>query len=266
MNNNTNENTAYNKMELMVCAAARELQDNSTVIIGTGVPCAAGMLAQKTHAPNLVLFFEAGGAGPQLPTMPVSVGDSRTTQRAIMATTMLDVMEMAQRGLVDFCFIGGAQIDRYGNINSTMIGSDYTHPKVRFPGSGGANDLASLCKKTLVVTNHDRKRFVQKIDFVTTPGYLDGPNTARSREAVGLPRGTGPYKVITDLAIMDYEEKSFCMRVISLHPGVTAAQVQENTAFELLFAENIQQTAIPTSQELHILREEIDPLRYVIGR
>lgn len=253
----------YNKMELMVCIASRELKDNSMVIIGTGVPCAAGMLAQKTHAPNLVLFFEAGGAGPQLPTMPVSVGDSRTSYRAIMASTMLDVMELAQRGLVDYCFIGGAQIDKRGNVNSTMIGNDYSRPKVRFPGSGGANDIASLCNKTLVVTNHDKKRFVEKIDFVTTPGNLNAPG---ARVAAGLPKGTGPYRVITDLAIMDYDQTEERMRVISLHPEVTIEQVKENTGFELLVNSKLERTAPPTATELRILREEVDPMRYVIGR
>ncbi|MBF0314023.1 MAG: 3-oxoacid CoA-transferase [Oligoflexia bacterium] len=254
--------STYNKMELMVCAASRELLDNTMVIIGTGVPCAAGMLAQKMHAPNLVIFFEAGGAGPMLPTMPVSVGDSRTSYRATMATTMLDVMELAQRGAVDFSFIGGAQIDCYGNINSTVVG-DYRKPKVRFPGSGGANDLASLCKKTLVVTNHDKKRFVEKVDFITTPGYLQGPH---SREDAGLPAGTGPYRVITDLAVMDYDPQSLRMRVISLHPNVTIDEVKVNTGFELLVSEKLAKTEPPSEKELRILREEIDPFRYVIGR
>ncbi|MBF0297447.1 MAG: 3-oxoacid CoA-transferase [Oligoflexia bacterium] len=252
----------YNKMELMVIAASRELEDRSSVIIGTGVPCAAGMLAQKTHAPNLIIFFEAGGASPILPTMPVSVGDSRTSCKAIMATTMLDVMEMAQRGQMDYAFIGGAQIDMYGNINSTIVG-DYKKPKVRFPGSGGANDLASLCKKTLVVTNNDKRRFVEKVDFITTPGYLCGPG---SREKAGLPAGTGPYRVITDMAIMDYDDKEKRMRVISIHPGVTFEQVQENTGFKLLVSSDLKETKAPTKEELKILREEVDPQRYIIGR
>src|SRR6266566_3027441 len=132
---------SYNPMELMICCAARLLEDGATVAVGTGVPCAAAMLAQKTAAPNLVIFFEAGGVAPQLPTMPISVGDSRTFYRGLMA----DVMETCQRGLMDYTFLGGAQIDAFGNLNSTMIGGTHAKPKVRLPGSGGANDLASFC-------------------------------------------------------------------------------------------------------------------------
>src|SRR5580692_11625082 len=166
----------YNSMELMICCAARCLEDGKTVAVGTGVPCAAAMLAQRTTAPDLVILFEAGGIAPQLPTMPISVGDSRTFYRG--------VMETCQRGMIDYTFLGGAQIDAYGNLNSTMIGGTYAQPRVRLPGSGGANDLASLCWRILVVTNHDRRRFVEKLDFLTTPGYLTGPG---AREEAGLP-------------------------------------------------------------------------------
>jgi glutaconate CoA-transferase subunit B len=253
----------YNSMELMVAIASRQLEDGASVAVGTGVPCAAGMLAQKLHAPNLLIFFEAGAAAPILPTMPVSVGDSRTTHKAVLTSTMLNTMESAQRGIIDYTFLGGAQIDKYGNLNSTMIGDDYNKPKVRFPGSGGANDLGSLCRKILVVTPHDNKRFVEKVTFVTTPGYLSGPG---SREEAGLPAGTGPFRVITDLAIMDYDEESKRMRVISLHPGVKVEQVHEATGFEMLVADKLETTKPPTDDELRILREEVDPHRYVIGR
>lgn len=253
----------YNSMELMICCAARALEDGKTVAVGTGAPCAAAMLAQRTTAPNLVILFEAGGVAPQLPTMPISVGDSRTFYRAAMATSMADVMETCQRGMIDYTFLGGAQIDMYGNLNSTMIGTDYAKPKVRFPGSGGANDLASLCWRVLVVTNHDRRRFVDKLDFRTTPGYLTGPG---AREAVGLPPGTGPYRVITDLAIMGYHEVSKRMEVRSLHPGVKLEQVRQATGFELLVREPLETTRPPSEEELHILRDEVDPHRYIIGR
>jgi glutaconate CoA-transferase subunit B len=221
------------------------------------------MLAQRTAAPNLVIFFEAGGVAPQLPTMPISVGDSRTFYRAAMATSMADVMETCQRGMMDYTFLGGAQIDAYGNLNSTMIGSDHARPKIRLPGSGGANDLASLCWRILVVTNHDRRRFVEKLDFLTTPGYLTGPG---AREAAGLPPGTGPYRVITDLAVLGYAEDTRRMQILSLHPGVTIEQVRANTAFELGVAEPLHTTRPPSESELTILREEVDPFGYVIGR
>ncbi len=253
----------YTPMELMICCAARALEDGRTVAVGTGVPCAAAMLAQRTHAPRLTILFEAGGIAPQLPTMPISVGDSRTFYRAVMATSMADVMETCQRGMVDYTFLGGAQIDAHGNLNSTQIGGDYARPKVRLPGSGGANDLASLCWRILVVTSHDRRRFVEKLDFLTTPGYLSGPG---AREAAGLPTGTGPYRVITDLAVLGYGEQDRRMEVLSLHRGVTPEKVVENTGFQLTFAEPLAVTPAPGDEELRLLREEIDPHRYLLGR
>ena len=252
----------YNAMELMICVASRLLEDGSTVGVGTGAPCAAAMLAQRTHAPGLFVTFEAGGLAPLLPSMPISVGDSRTFYRGLMATSMGDILETCQRGMVDYTFLGGAQIDSYGNLNSTVIG-DYHKPKVRFPGSGGANDFASLCWHILVMTRHDRRRFVAKLDFLTTPGYLTGPG---AREAAGLPEGTGPYKVITDLAVMGFEERSKRMMVQSLHPGVTLEQVQEQTGFELLKAPHVGRTEPPREKELRILREEVDPYGYIISR
>jgi glutaconate CoA-transferase subunit B len=253
----------YNAMELMICCAARLLEDGCTVTVGTGGPCAAAMLAQRTGAPNCTIFFEAGGVAPQLPTMPISVGDSRTFHRAIMATSMCDIMETCQRGLIDYAFLGGAQIDTYGNLNSSMIGTDYAKPRVRFPGSGGANDLASFCWRVITMTNHDKRRFVEKLDFLTTPGYLTGPG---AREAAGLPPGTGPHRVITDLAVMGYDVKTKRMQVLSLHPGVTREHVQENTGFELGVQEPLATTVAPSDLELAILRDEVDPHRYIIGR
>jgi glutaconate CoA-transferase subunit B len=255
--------TGYSAMELMICAAARMLEDGSLVVVGTGAPCAAAMLAQKTTAPNLTLLFEAGGVGPRLPRMPISVGDSRTFHQGLMATSMADIMETCQRGMVDYTFLGGAQIDPYGNLNSTQIGGDYARPQVRLPGSGGANDLGSLAWKTLVITPHDRRRFVPRVDFVTTPGYLTGPG---AREAAGLPAGTGPYKVITNLAVLGFDESSCRMRIESLHEGVTREQVRECTGFELLVRENLEVTPPPTADQLEVLRSEVDPHGYILGR
>lgn len=253
----------WSPIELMICTAARQLEDQSLVVVGTGAPCAAAMLAQKTTAPGLTLMFEAGGVGPILPRMPISVGDSRTFHRGLMATSMADIMEMCQRGLVDYTFIGGAQIDAFGNLNSTMIGDEYQRPKVRLPGSGGANDLGSLCWRILVMMPHDRRRFVEKLDFVTTPGYLTGPG---AREAAGLPRGTGPFKVVTSLAVMSFHETTRRMQVETLHPGVTLDQVRQNTGFDLPAAPDLRETPAPDAEALRILREVVDPWRYVLGR
>jgi glutaconate CoA-transferase subunit B len=254
--------TEYNTMELMIAVAARNLENGKTVGVGTGAPCAAAMLAQKTHAPDLVIMFEAGGISPQLPTMPISVGDSRTFYRAVMASGMCEIMETCQRGMVDYTFLGGAQIDMYGNLNSTVIG-DWKRPKVRFPGSGGANDFASFCWKVMVITPQDARRFVEKVSFITTPGYLDGPG---ARERAGLPANTGPHKVITNMAVMGYDGKTMRMRVESIHQGFTFEEVQKNCGFPLLKAEKIVTTPAPTAEELRILRTEVDPNRYIIGR
>ncbi len=254
---------SYTLMELMICAAAHMLEDNKTAVIGTGAPLAAAMLAQKTHAPNLVIMFEAGAMAPILEKLPISVSGSSTQTHALVHGSMFDIMEACQRGMVDYSFLGGAQIDRYGNLNSTMIGADYTHPKVRLPGSGGANDLASLCWKTVSIVPHERRKFVPKVDFITTPGYLSGPG---AREAAGLPPNSGPYKVISTLAVMGFDSQNKCMRVESLHPGVTKEDIIANTGFDLPFAPDLHITAQPTGEELQILREEVDPGGRVIGK
>jgi glutaconate CoA-transferase subunit B len=249
-------------MELMICVAARNLEDGKTVAVGTGAPCAAAMLSQKTCSPNLVILFEAGGVAPLLPSMPISVGDSRTFYKAIMAAGMSEMMTTCARGQVDYAFLGGAQIDKYGNINSTMVGTDYSHPKVRFPGSGGANDFASLCWRTMIMTVHSKDRFAEKCDFITSPGFLTGGN---ARDVAGLPEG-GPYMIITDLAVMTFHPDSKAMMLQSLNPGVEVEQVKENTGFELIIPDTIGRTEAPTAAELRILREEVDPLKVVIGR
>jgi glutaconate CoA-transferase subunit B len=254
---------SYNAMELMICVASRELEDGSTLAVGTGAPCAAAMLAQRLNAPNLSILFEAGSVNPQLPEMPISVGDSRAGHKAVMVSTMGAIMETCQRGYVDYTFLGGAQIDMYGNLNSTLIGGTHQKPKVRFPGSGGANDFGSLCWKMMVLTVQDARRFVEKCEFITTPGWLQGGN---SRYEAGLPEGTGPYKVFTNMAVMDFEPESKRMRIISVNPGYSLKDVQENCGFELLKAPKITGTLPPTEIELKILREEVDPHRYVIGR
>lgn len=252
----------YSSIELMICVGARQLRDGSTVVVGTGAPCASAALAQRLYSPNLIVMFEAGGIAPILPSMPVSVGDSRTFHKAIMASSMLEVMELLQRGLADYAFLGCAQIDMYGNLNSTVIGS-HDAPEVRLPGSGGANDFASLAWKTIVMTPHDRRRFVEKVDFVTSPGYLSGRG---SREKAGLPPGTGPYKVITNLCVLGFHEDSKRMMVESIHPGVSKEDVAANTGFELLWSSRITVTEPPTAEELRILREEVDPFGYIIKR
>jgi glutaconate CoA-transferase subunit B len=251
---------AYNPSELLICSAARLMPDKTTAFIGTGIPMLAASLAQKMHAPELVAIFEFGGTGAQLESLPLAVGERRTFHRALAASGILDVVETAQRGFIEYGFLGGAQIDPYGNLNSTVIG-EHDHPKVRLPGSGGGNDVGSHCWRTIAIMRHDARRFVEKVDFITTPGYLSG---AGAREAAGLPRGTGPYRVVSNLAILGYEPGSKRMQLLATQPGVMVEQVLENTGFELLVADEVAQNPEPSDEELMILREEVDRDRLYI--
>jgi glutaconate CoA-transferase subunit B len=164
----------YSSTELMICVAARQMEDNTTAFIGTGMPMLAASLAQRLYAPNLIVVFEFGGTGALLEDLPLAVGEARTFHKALAASGICDIMETAQRGFIDYGFLGGAQIDMYGNLNSTVIG-DYRKPKVRLPGSGGGNDVGSFCWETIALMRHDSRRFVPACDFITTPGYLTGP-------------------------------------------------------------------------------------------
>jgi glutaconate CoA-transferase subunit B len=256
------EKLRYNLTELLACVAADLLKDGCSVFVGTGLPLVAGMLAQRTHAPGLLIIFEAGGIGPQVPVLPISVGDSRTYYKASAASSMHDVMSASQAGYMDYGFLGGAAMDCYGNVNTTVIG-DWSHPKVRLPGSGGANDVSSFCWRTIYLMRQQSPRtFVKKLDFVTSPGYLTGPG---ARERAGLPAGNGPYRVITQLGVYDFHEVTKCMRLLVLHPGVTIQQVKEASEFEILIPDDITVSPEPTPEQLRILRE-IDPRGMVISK
>jgi glutaconate CoA-transferase, subunit B len=253
----------YSQAELMICVAARLFRDGTTAFIGTGLPMLAAMLATKTTAPNLVPVFEFGGTGALLEDLPRAVGEARTFHKGLYAAGICDVMEAAQRGFIDYGFLGGAQIDCYGNLNTTTIG-EHDHPKVRLPGSGGGNDVGSLCWVTVAIMQHDRRHFVPKVDFITTPGYLTGPG---ARQKAGLPDHTGPVNVVSTLALMDYEVEpggSCRMRLAATHPGVTVDEVVANTGFELIIPDQIGVNQPPTPQELRLLREKIDPERLYI--
>ena len=250
----------YNPTELLICSAARLMPDATTAFIGTGIPMLAASLAQKMHAPSLTAIFEFGGTGAVLEELPLAVGERRTFHRAVAASGITDIVETAQRGFIEFGFLGGAQIDPYGNLNSTVIG-DYEKPKVRLPGSGGGNDVGSHCWHTIAIMRHDARRFVPKVDFITTPGYLEGPG---AREAAGLPAGTGPYRVVTQLAILGYHPESKRMTLLATQPGVSIADVEGNTGFELIIEEEVETNSPPTVEELSILRNEVDRSRLYI--
>jgi glutaconate CoA-transferase subunit B len=245
----------YTSAELVAVAASRELEDKKTVFVGAGMPLISAALAQKTHAPSLTIIFEGGAVAPLIhrTMLPYSTNETRAARLAIMVTSPSDLFGLQQRGYIDYGFLGGAQIDKYGNINTSVIG-DYDQPKVRLPGSGGANDIASCCTKTIIATHHEKRRFVEKLDFLTSPGYIRGE---KSRERAGIIFGK-PDKLVSHLCVMDYDQEKRLMRVKKLHPGVSIDTVLENTGFRPLIAEKLETTTPPTEEELKILRT-LDP-------
>ena len=246
----------YTLDELMVVEASRYIEDGQTVMVGTGMPMVASLFAQKNHAPHICYIVETGPIAPEVIPAPISVSDPRVMHRAVRLGSLLDALGgVLQRGLADVAFLGGAQIDQFANVNSTVIG-DYNSPKVRFPGSGGANDLASHAPKILIITRHEKRRFPEYCDYITSPGYIDGPD---GRKNAGLPVPYPDIFVITDLAVMAVDKSYGRLRVDKLMPGVSMERVSQNTGFEPLIAPQVVTVDPPTERELRILREEVDP-------
>jgi len=246
----------YSSSELLAVMSARLLRDGQVVFAGVGIPLLAATLAQRLHCPGLTILFEGGtvGAFVEPGKLPPSTNEQRCTRRANMVLSSTDVLLLLQRGYVDVGFMGGAQIDQYGNLNSSFIG-DPQHPTSRLPGTGGGNDIASLTHM-IVAMKHEKRRFVRAVDFVTSPGFLIGNN---SRRDAGLIAG-GMYRVVTDLGMLGFEADSKRMELLAVHPGVTADQVQQNTGFELLVAPDLPTTDPPAEDELAVLRH-LDPDR-----
>ena len=242
--------------ELLAVISARLLRDRQVVFAGVGIPLLAATLAQRLHAPSLTILFEGGviGAFIEPGKLPPSTNEQRCTRRANMVLSSTDVLLLLQRGYVDVGFMGGAQIDQYGNLNSSFIG-DPQHPTSRLPGTGGGNDIASLTQM-IVAMKHEKRRFVNRVDFVTSPGFLSGGD---SRRAAGLTAG-GMFRVVTDLGLLGFDEGTKRMKLLALHPGVAAQQVQENTGFELVMDTDLPVTDPPTEGELAALRH-LDPDR-----
>lgn len=252
--------TDYTAQEIIVVAGAKVLEDNKIVFVGTGLPMVASLLAILTHAPGLIPVFEAGAVGPPLKHgLPISVGDSKTFTGASYVKGLNGAFELTQRGFADFGFIGGAEVDMYGNLNSTMMGDfpdGYGKPKVRLPGSGGASDMAASCERTILIVPHDKKKFNEKLSYITSPGHLDG--TPGARQKAGM-QGKGPYRLITTKGIFDFEEKTKRMRILHTFPGETIESIQAATGFELLVAPDVTQFAAPTVEEVRLIREAVDP-------
>jgi glutaconate CoA-transferase subunit B len=247
----------YTLTELMAVTAAHEIRDGEVVFAGTGLPMLGAMLAQHTHAPGCCIIFEAGTVASRLAHLPMSVGDPRAMYRAASAAGLMQVFSyVLQAGRVDVGFLGGAQIDRYGNINSTSIGADPLHPRVRFPGSGGSCDIACLSKRTVIIARHEKRRFPAKVDYVTSPGWLSGDD---SRSQAGLVRG-GPAVVVTTKGVLRFRPDTKAMYLASYHPGLTPQAVADDTDFPLDVV-GATETPVPLPDELRILREVVDPER-----
>jgi len=238
--------------EVMTVTASRLLHDDTVVFAGVGIPLLASALACRRQAPNLTIVLEGGIVGTHLVPgrPPISTNEMRAAVGAPMLTDITDIFLFAQRGFFDYGFLGAAQVDMYGNINTSFIGTPDA-PKVRLPGSGGANDIISLCNEIFVVTTHEPRRFVEQVDFITSPGHLRGANT---RAESGLVFGSVT-TVVTDLAVLDFAPDSRRMRLRALQPGVSADQVREATGFELLVHESLGELPPVNADELAILRE-----------
>jgi glutaconate CoA-transferase subunit B len=250
------EGRNYTAAELLTILSARELKNGQVVFAGVGIPLLAATLAQRLDCPGLTILFEGGviGAFIEPGKLPPSTNDQRCTKRANMVLGSAEVLLLLQRGYVDVGFMGGAQIDQYGNLNSSFIG-DPEKPTTRLPGTGGGNDISSLAQM-IVAMRHEKRRFVENVDFITSPGWIKGGETRRES---GLPTG-GMHRVVTDLAVFGFDEKTRRMKVLALNPGVTREQVQDNTGFRLVFDHDLGTTAPPSSHELAALRE-LDPQR-----
>jgi glutaconate CoA-transferase subunit B len=250
----TTDAPPYTASELLAVMSARLLRDGQVVFAGVGIPLLAATLAQRLHAPGLTILFEGGtiGAYVEPGRLPPSTNEQRCTRRANMVLSSTDVLLLLQRGYVDVGFMGGAQIDQHGNLNSSFIGSPQ-QPTTRLPGSGGGNDIASLTEM-IVAMKQEKRRFVERVDFVTSPGFLSG---GTSRHEAGLVAG-GMFRVVTDLGLLGFDEVSKRMTLLALHPGVTVEQVQANTGFELLLASDLVITDPPAATELRVLRD-LDP-------
>jgi glutaconate CoA-transferase subunit B len=239
---------------MMVVAAARLLRDGEVVFVGIGQPNLACNLARRLHAPNLNLIYEAGVVGAQPARLPLSIGDPCLVSGAAAVCSMYEVFGFyLQSGKIDVGFLGGAQIDRYGNVNATVIG-DYAKPKVRLPGSGGAAEIAAWANRVLLLTPHQPRRFPERCDFITAAGYLGG---RAERQALAL-RGGGPVAVVTDLGILEPDDTGELI-LVALHPGATEEKARANTGWPLSAAPELRTTEPPSAEELRLLRDELDP-------
>ena len=242
---------AYSSDEMMTVSAARMLRNGAICFVGIGLPSTAANLARLLHAPDVVLIYESGPIGAKPDVLPLSIGDGNLAEHADTVVSTPEIFRYwLQGGRVDVGFLGAAQLDRFANINTTVIG-DYHRPKVRLPGAGGAPEISTCAREVLIIVKQSRKSFVERVDFVTSPGFLTG---ADARMRAGIKTG-GPVAVITDLCILRPEEDTRELTVASIHPGVTREQVQQNTGWDVRFCPDCSETMPPDSRELSVLRD-----------
>jgi len=250
----------YSAREMMAIAAGRLIADGDVLFAGTGVAMLAAAVAKRVHAPQAVVFFETGGIDPALTELPMAVADPRVMDQTSVNSGLIESFSIVgHRKLHTVAFLGAAQIDRYGNLNSTCIG-DYHAPKVRFSGSGGACDAGSLASAFIVFMQHGRRKFVEQLDYLTTPGWLQGGD---SRARAGFARG-GPLAVVSDLGVMKFAEPGKEMYLHEHYPGVTVEQIVDSTSFELDVS-RAGEASPPSARELEILRRDVDPQRLILG-
>jgi glutaconate CoA-transferase subunit B len=261
--------TDYTQNEMMIVAAARALAGTRTVFVGVGLPNIACNLARRTVAPDLELIYESGVYGARPARLPLSIGDPTLVSDALSVCSMLDLFGLyLQGGRVQVAFLGGAQIDRFGNLNTTIIARNaasleesYARPKVRLPGSGGACEIAIHAQKVFIIMRLSKRGFVDRLDFLTGPGHLHGGDT---RNSMGLP-GTGPQLVVTDKCVFTFDQETKTMQLSSLHPGVELSEVEQEVGWQVQPSGELKQTTAPTDEEIHLLREELDPQGIYIG-
>ncbi|HUL95242.1 MAG TPA: CoA-transferase subunit beta [Usitatibacter sp.] len=242
----------YTPSEVMTVEAARRLKDGTVCFVGIGLPSAAANLARLTHAPDVVLIYESGTIGAKPDVLPLSIGDGELAEHADTVVSVPEIFRYwLQGGRVDVGFLGAAQIDRFGNINSTMIGTDYAKPKVRLPGAGGAPEIASNAKQTWIIIRQSTRTFVPKLDFLTSIGHLEGGD---SRAKSGA-RGAGPTAVITDLGVLEPDPVTRELTLVAMHPGITIERVRAATGWPLRVAPALATTNAPTESELRTLRD-----------
>jgi len=241
----------YNSTEMMTVAAARALRNDDICFVGIGLPSAACNLARLTHAPGVTLIYESGTIATKPTVLPLSIGDGELCETALTTVSVPEMFRYwLQGGRITVGFLGGAQVDRFGNLNSTVIGP-YAKPKVRLPGAGGATEIASSCGRIFIVMQHNPRAFVAKLDFITSLGH--GP-TGRERKQLGI-QTAGPMLLVTDLCVMKPDADGNEFIVASLHPGVTREQIRQNTGWEVRFADDLRETVEPTAGELEVLRD-----------